>query len=216
MHRARDSRRQRLYDAEWSTLESRAGRFATLDEAQAFVNHVTASRFVRTRWGTRRITVARGRGAGGTSHGGGLITVGVGGQTTHVLLHEITHELLRDMRGIASHGPEFAAAFLLLVTRFMGKDTGDALRASYREHGVAYRTGYAKLNQPGTYPVQSQAEQRERKRAASVRPVLDGEAEHAAKILRRAIAAGMFGPAGRKPRIHAATVARTLENRGGS
>ena len=64
------------------------------------------------------------------------------GRSWLTVVHELAHAVTpnRDARGarIAAHGREWRVNMLKLTDHVMGADTGRALRAAYRERGVAY------------------------------------------------------------------------------
>jgi hypothetical protein len=122
-----------------------------------------------------------------------------------VMLHEMAHVLTPDEH--ASHGPEFAGVVLFLVETVLGKDSGRALRAAYRDRRVRYSN--AAIPSPTVVP--SLAALGAHRRAAAKRPVRGSEAAEAARVLRRAVAQGLHGAAGTKQRAGALAAARALE-----
>jgi hypothetical protein len=204
----RDSQKQRLYDAEHAVLDGVGGRDMSIPACQAYVDQVLQSAFIQTRWGRNRIVVVPTHSNG--SSRGGRIALGVWARQPSVILHEIAHELLWG-QPYANHGPEFAACYLMLVGRFLGKEHEKALRESYAKHRVRYRTGMAKLPTPGTRRVVTKTQTKVAARQRVSMPLSVYEQKQAADMIRRAVATGMFGDVGRKPRTHAQAVARTLE-----
>ena len=57
-------------------------------------------------------------------------------RTKAVVLHELSHWALGIDSGLPHHGRTFARVLLDGVHEFLGPERGDALAASYREHGV--------------------------------------------------------------------------------
>lgn len=214
----RDSQRQKVYDAEMAVgpFENELG---TLAACQEYVDKVVGSAWVQSRWGRMNVRVGRGRGYRGTSYGDGYITLGIPGQNARVILHELAHELHARGRSQqrsgprAAHGREFCAIYVALVTRFLGAETGRKLRASYREHGVRFRSPGV-VPTAGQYAVVTQTQRKAAAKAKTTKPLTPLEQAEAARLLRRAVASGMFGEPGRKPRVHAQTIARTLEKAG--
>lgn len=209
--RPRDSRRSKLYTAEW-IIRGPSRPLPTYEARREYVNRVLDSTFVRSRWGRRMTTLARGRGDGGNFRPWTDEIRTGNGATEYVLLHEIAHSLAP--RGVAAHGPEFASILLTLVRRFMGPSHAALLRKSFAEHHVKYRGGMRAVPKPGTHTVVTATARRSERRAAISQPVSLEKRQSAAATLRRLIAQGEFGASGTKTRTHALAVARKLENRG--
>lgn len=140
----------------------------TLDDVQTYLDKVTRSRFFKSLWmeargdveigGPAKLRMKDGRGTSWAR--GGFIgyhrdrcpTCGHGRYGVRIpiislnlplwsrkpstLLHELAHGVSRPD---PAHGREFAAVWLKLVTRFMGKESGDALRAEYRRLKVKHQ-----------------------------------------------------------------------------
>jgi putative metallohydrolase (TIGR04338 family) len=211
----RDSQKQRLYDAEYA-VGPFINELGSLEAAQKYVTEVLATAWVQTRWGRHTIRVGRTRNIGKSYDG--YITLGVDAQNKRVILHEIAHELSFYKYGyqrndIAAHGPEFAATYVALVGRFLGADAAAKLRESYRKHRVRF-TAPGAVPKPGTHTVVTQAARKAAVKERTTKPLTLLEQREAARLLRRAVASGMFGEPGRKPRTHAQTIARTLEKAG--
>lgn len=143
--RARDNRRQRLYNAERAVTlpESAAAKRLlhggkrvestgniSIEACQAYVDHVTRSAWFQRRWGRQSLTVTH-KVYGAATGGGGEVTLPPWARTEWVILHEIAHNL--TPRQHAAHGPEFAAVFLTLVRQQMGKVAYDLLRGALRD-----------------------------------------------------------------------------------
>jgi hypothetical protein len=203
--RPRDSQRSKLYAAE--AIFHSAPDFKTVDQCQAYVDSVMASRWVRARW-QQRIVVKDGRGhvnaTGGTS---GQLQLPLWSRQRLVILHEMAH-VLTPYR-YAAHGPEYAGVLLSLVHHVLGAETAAKLRASYKEHRVRYNLK-AVPSSP-RYEVPTQAAVAAKQRQRDTKPLSVEERAAAVRLLRRAAKAGQLGPAGRKPRANALAVARLLE-----
>lgn len=202
----RDTQKSRVYAAE----RAAAGvdhwvQTIPNGELQGWVDNVLARRGVQARWGRCDIDVVLKRGGSAYSWGG-RITLPKGARNPWVVLHEIAHELTRATR---SHGPEFAGVYLYLVRTVIGDDAGKAILAAYREHRVRRNT--KGIPKPRAERVVTKTRQAERARVARSKPLTRDERASAARTIRRAVAAGTFGPAGRKPRTHALATARALE-----
>jgi hypothetical protein len=206
--RARDNQKERLYRSERASVQGHGLMNLSIDQCQAYVNKVLQTPFIQSRWGRVHVQVVWTHSNGNSR--GGQIALGTWARQESVILHELAHELTRG-HGYASHGPEFAACYLLLVGRFMGKEHEKNLREKFKENNVRHRTGVAALPKPGTRRVVTQTAQKAASRRQATRPLDAYERRQAATLLRRAVASGVFGESGRKPRAHAQAVARALE-----
>jgi len=149
----RDSQRSKLYRAEDVLISHPDNTHYTLEEAQALVDLLMSRAWFKRRWprlskrGT--IPVVKGRGYRARAHWqtwpGLTYWISLPSpvyRSSYVILHELAHVCCFDQYGvnnIPAHGREFAKTFLELVNWHMGKDAGDALRQSYKDHGVRYR-----------------------------------------------------------------------------
>lgn len=207
MTRARDTQRQRVYDAE-RALSAYWGQTIPNDRLQAEANRILDLRAVRSRWGHVRIRVGLGRGGG--RGGWGHINLGVEARNPTVLCHEIAHCLMDHTHSdLAPHGPEFTGINLFLLEHAVSKERSDALRAAYREH----RVKVSRAAIPGVRAVvaPSAAIRETEQRAASRKPLEGVEPGTLARLLRRAIASGEFGPSGTAARDRALATARHIE-----
>lgn len=213
--KVRDSQMSRLYDAE-DTAATRYSGFhfrqaIPNDRLQGWVNEVMHRPAIQSRWGRRRIEVSLTHGGG--RGGYGRIRLGVGARNEWVILHEIAHNLVPHHH--AWHGPEFAGVLLFLVRTVLGKDAGDALRTAYREHRVRYTMSDVPKAGRHTVVTKTQRAKRDREtQAARQATALRYHRQDAVAAIRAAVAAGEFGPAGCKPRVHALATARLLEKGG--
>lgn len=138
MRSERDSQRAKLYRAErMSGLETwnRPGQLSR-DECEQMLARVTRSATWRKLGGSYRGVALRKGGRGAVSWGG-EISLGTWARTPLILLHELAHEL--TAYAPASHGPEFAAVYLRLVSRFLGRDAAKQLRLNFRAQRVRTR-----------------------------------------------------------------------------
>lgn len=136
--RARDSQRQRLYDAENLMPEyyHKIGR-GSLAEAEAFVAMVLGT----TWWQSHPHHLPRLRITGGAKHGlanrgKARIALPPFARTKLICLHELAHILTPVTADVAAHGPEFAQAYIDLVGQFMGEDVARRLRAVFQRGNV--------------------------------------------------------------------------------
>lgn len=141
----RDTQRGKVYKAEDHLSEALKGRkFKTLVECQAYYDHITRSRWWKTRAIKTPIFLRDGRGTSiaraYSDWAGGYINLPRWSRYEIVMLHELAHVLRSrsHQRGVDTrpHGAGFVRALLDLVRRWMGPETAKALRASMLEHGV--------------------------------------------------------------------------------
>jgi putative metallohydrolase (TIGR04338 family) len=238
--RARDSQRQKLYDAE-KVLRGHQSAAAkrlldggpkvrttgnvSIEACQQYVDHVTSSAAFQRRFGKQHVSVNHKSSGAATGSSAGIY-LPPGGRNEAVILHEVAHALHdRLLTGYeaqcgphsAWHGPVFAAMLLTLVEVQVGKEAAKALRASFSEHRVKYRPGLPFMPKP-TKAVETRAEAAkkaaERRRAQQERanrPPSSLMLEEAVATIRKALAAGMLGEAGSKSRKDALATARRLE-----
>lgn len=133
MTRARDNQRSRVYAAENSVFTF--GQ--TIPDAllQATLNDWLDRRPIRSRFGPRRITIERGKGAA-RAYGAHRITVGVRCRNEWLLCHELAHCLTPG--AYAAHGPEYCGIYLFLVDLFIGPAKAAELRAAFRTRRVKW------------------------------------------------------------------------------
>lgn len=141
MTRPRDSQRKKLYRAEneagcWDVMEW--GKRAELATCQQFIDHVLKRPWLVRQFGKRAVTVTHSQGKSGACATRHTIYVSTYARNRWVLLHELAHCLTTSNK-LAAHGREYAAVYVMLVTRVMGSEQGAALRAAFRKHGVRYR-----------------------------------------------------------------------------
>jgi putative metallohydrolase (TIGR04338 family) len=228
----RDSQKSKLYKAEaaldaWRgphhgillkdlrTSSGVHGKYSSIEGCQEYVDNLTKQRWFQSRWGQRRIEVrlkVYGSASGFTS---GHICLPPWARCERVILHEVAHTLTASRH--AAHGPEFAAVFLTLVDNHMGRHIGTALRKSFAAKKVKYRTGMALVPKPGTRTVITKTERVEKAKEKDAKLQAErtnyGRTTHAASTIRAHVQAGLFGPPGSKPRVHALATARLLEKK---
>lgn len=201
-----------MYDAEDRLPHRWSNQFGTNAATQEWANNLLRSRWFRQRWAVREITVTPGRNLNGHSYGG-VITVSPAGRNPVVVLHEITHEVLRyaNLGPRASHGPEFCATYLFLVRHVMGADNARLLERGFVEHRVRYRAAADVVPRTPRNAVPTARQVREREREQATTPPSRREIAAAAVVVRALVSQGTYGPAGSKPRTKALETARTLE-----
>lgn len=176
--RPRDSQRERVYQAEKPLMASQE-KFRSVEDCQAFVDEVVDSDWWLARFSRiSKITVTDGRSRrrGGAEYtwGGWEIAMPVFSRNRLYLLHEIAHCL--GLPTEAWHGPAYAARYLALVERWLGKKAARQLRADFAKEGVRYR-GHA-------VPAKHRDEVRLMREVRAARAALD-DADRRLKAYRR-------------------------------
>lgn len=134
-----DSTRQKTYNAENKFMREhgRGISFATVEEAQKFADKVFASK-VWENHKTNRVSpnspkieysnkLTRFSGVAYSNR----IVLGRSGMNAYILLHELAHT-----NGHRHHDFSFRSCLIDLVTKFMGKEHGDALKKTFKEDGL--------------------------------------------------------------------------------
>jgi len=108
----------------------------------AYVQHLVDSTLSSRWWGTRRpdlrkLTVQFGWKACTSGINNTRICI-ASGPTYLTVFHALAHYLQPDES--VPHGPEFARAYVQLVTRFIGEPQGNALRVAFRAEKVKLST----------------------------------------------------------------------------
>lgn len=163
---ARDSQRQRVYDAEqlaWFNAAARCempaewhttGELPDVATAQAYIDAALANETIRKTFGRSACAKVEvyygGQGASGDFYGG-RIRLGTQTRSNAVALHELAHVITgryyRDnLKKLEAHGPQFCAVYLLLVRVIMGDKPANDLRAAFELKGCRF----AKLWEPVT------------------------------------------------------------------
>lgn len=170
MARDRDTQRKRVYDAEdraWSWLATPSSELLTIEQCQALVDKVLASKWLSNqadmkmqvslvrRLGGVLVFAGTGNNATiedrwGTSFGWYYhkktdkpsISLSRQGRQKSVVLHELAHIL--QPSGTAAHGWEFCSIYLRLVRHFMGKEAHDKLKAEFKAGRVRFTKPRAK------------------------------------------------------------------------
>lgn len=137
--RERDTQRKRVYAAE-RVLDD-YGRIENVSEIQVYVNKIWASKWARKHFRMACACfsplVADGRGTRIARGGWQRLNLPRWARTKTVILHELTHALLPDEG--ASHGWQFAKAYLDIVRHVLGREAAAKLKAAYRQYHVRFR-----------------------------------------------------------------------------
>lgn len=206
----------------------------SIESCQSYIDYVLTSSWFQSRWGQKKMTAIHKTYGGATASNGwtgARIALPPWARTEWVMLHEIAHHLTPNKYAV--HGPEFAGVLLTLVRYQMGVDRAKSLRESYKAHRVRYSLKAVPKARTATKVVprtEVAAKTRRAERERAVREKQEREAalalrqrrlveytsrHEAAESIRACVKAGMFGPSGSKPRVHALATARAME-RGGS
>lgn len=138
----RDSQRSRVYSAEGKVFLDPFYRddLKTVQSCQDYVDSITKTAWWRHRSRLLHVTVEHGARGGRAWATYGSIRTSPGSRKKWVMLHELAH-ILTDSHAndLAPHGPEFCANYVALTRQFLGKETGDYLRQSFRDGRVKVR-----------------------------------------------------------------------------
>jgi len=127
-----DSDKTKVYRSEWA-FQSKVDirQFKDIDEATQRFKQIKKSKL----WSqigkqcylmdNRRM----GRATAGRAHVGGKIELGTTGMDEYTLIHEMAHQTHNSMH----HGVQFRIHLLKLVSRFMGREAHDILKAEFKE-----------------------------------------------------------------------------------
>jgi putative metallohydrolase (TIGR04338 family) len=149
--KARDSQRQRLYNAErtFGDFYRRANNLQTVGDITKWVEAIIRKRWfvelfrinaVTIRPGTRNRVFARG-GARGTT---AVLTLPTWARTEMIVLHELAHACTPASSVRAGHGVEYAGTYILLIEKVLGKEKADELRDAFRKGNVDWTMTHLK------------------------------------------------------------------------
>lgn len=134
-----DSTRQKTYNAENKFMRDygRGTSFASVEEAQKFADKVFASK-VWEKHKTNRVSSTSPRieysnkmtRFSGVAYSNRIV-LGRTGMNVYILLHELAHT-----NGHRHHDFSFRSCLIDLVSRFMGKEHGTALKKCFKEAGL--------------------------------------------------------------------------------
>lgn len=137
-----------MYAAERCIQKPHGTDTMSIEACQALVDKIIASPYTARKFPDRQpalkrkgIKVYRTHGGGHASHGwsGPEIYLGVWARQPVVVIHEVAHHLAGSYHADGAHGHAFANAMLVLVRFFIDTETGDTLKASYKQHRVRTR-----------------------------------------------------------------------------
>lgn len=144
--RDRDFQQTKVYKAEGAMYRI-AGTLhpgqMSRSEVERFVRKITSSATFARRWGTVVIEIDFGRldhhyARGGPRMGGnaGIIRLPKWARTRHVIIHEMAHAVCPAWE---RHGRLFCRTFVEMTHLYLGKECGDALKASFSSAKVKMR-----------------------------------------------------------------------------
>lgn len=170
MAHPRDMQRAKLYRAENVVRSMLKQPELSLEECGAFVNKVLVSdtfkQLTDLTWHGTGVTIKDGRGTSTAySRGVGELNLPRWARNHVVILHELAHTAgtrSTEKRRMAAHGWQFAADFLTLVRKFMGRQVYVALRDAFILHRVRYKA-------PRQFTPETLAAMRERGRALAAK-----------------------------------------------
>jgi len=135
----RDSTRQKTYNAEnkFMAIHGRGVVFHTLEEAQKFADKVFASK-AWEKHKTNRVSSTSPRieyskkmiRYSGIAYSNRIV-LNRNGMNAYILLHELAHT-----NGHRHHDSTFRKCLVAFITKFMGKEKGEALKQSFKEAGL--------------------------------------------------------------------------------
>lgn len=168
---ARDSQRQKVYDAErdafaggdWESFCDRSTPLS-LEACQAIVDAVFESATLREKYGATMARTAPTVVGGHGNRGRGCyrartneIHLPAWTRQRWYVLHECAHALTIGEQ----HGPKFAKCYLDLCRAYMGRHISDSLEAGYKAKRVRYKPKRA-------YTISDEERERRRQRARSL------------------------------------------------
>lgn len=130
---SRDSDRSKVYNSEFK-YESRYGqgkKFYNLDAAKKYCSHILASKTWQQMAGNVThiaISTMSGHRLAGRAWENNIDLNPKGGMNQYVLLHEMAH-----CAGNMHHDTQFRVDLLKLVSRFIGKEQAEYLKACFKE-----------------------------------------------------------------------------------
>lgn len=137
----RDSEKTKCYTAEWkleNEYPERLGSLKDFKDVQKFVKQVTASKTwekVSRYHGKVQVVQSRNMGSRaaymGRSHGSWIELSPAFDFNKYIVLHELAHSA-----GHSHHHVTFRQTLLKLVSRFLGRDTAEILKANFKEQGL--------------------------------------------------------------------------------
>lgn len=175
-----DSQKGKLYKAE-KVLAPMSKRLPEVKDIEKFVKKALGRATIQRRYGRhlrQSIQVKPGRNGSSATGGYWSIKMPPWSRTEYIVLHELAHTLTQRIHGfkIAGHGWQYAGIYLDLVRYVMGKEAGDALKASFREHKVRFRPKKKVTRQVDRAELVARMAKAREARAAKLKEKSDGEA----------------------------------------
>lgn len=148
----RDTQRRKLYRAEqsiaWGSLPGGGADQLTLAEIEELANSILTGRWFKSRYAVAAhypsltMKVKDGRRSSHARATAQWISMPRHTRSRWITLHELAHVIARRQypyQETAGHGREYARIYLALVTRYISKEAGKALREAFAAHKVRTR-----------------------------------------------------------------------------
>lgn len=145
--RERDSQRSRVYRAENKAFSSQPEASTWLEttaDIERYLRYVVSLKRVTDSWPVLKqpVAVHDGRGLTRASANQWSITMPNIYRKKWIVLHELSHVIHQRQVSTcrsAFHGWQYAEIYLRLVLLVLGREAHDALKASFKAHGVKYK-----------------------------------------------------------------------------
>lgn len=151
----RDTQRSRVYKAEKAIWPTHMGRpLREVADVQRFIKKQMKRKAITRRYPDAAKTVHVHDGGGkraASAYGTWKISLPLWARHELVVIHEMAHIVAHrhyGERNIAGHGWQFCAVLLDLVRFIMGKETHDALKASFKANRVRFTKPRARPTNP--------------------------------------------------------------------
>lgn len=141
MYEERDFQRQKAYRAENSVRYQMINnnRYDSIEEIKKRVDKICSYKWFKDRWGERNVKVIyKSKGSALGNYGIGYIKLPKWAWNDLVILHELAHAITPPETG-GQHGRYWAATFLELVEKVMGKADYIILREAFKKNDVKYK-----------------------------------------------------------------------------
>lgn len=140
----RDSQRSRVYKAE--TVIDPTEEFSSIYDLEKYVKRLMKSSFIKEVAPDLIVWISDGRGRRCAGCHKKTRTISHlkfprSQRNKKMVLHELAHAIINyimDKKAHASHGIEFCAMYIRLVSRFIGREQAFKLKESFRANKVQY------------------------------------------------------------------------------
>lgn len=141
--RARDFQRSKVYRSERQDFGT-PPEFRTLAECQEYVDLIIATdawRRIAPHVSSVEVLDGRGRRSACAYEGADAIALPRRHRRRWVVLHELAHVATPTTEAVASHGPEFVAAYLYLIRTFLGEEKATTQQLAFEDNKVLVGSG---------------------------------------------------------------------------